>query len=125
MEKVINNESINKGEHLKNFRYKDERLVILNKLFKLLNMTEENKKFTAWDVSDSVSDELEKMLPDIRKYFAISKWFCLKKNDKCAKSLSTIKHIFKDMKLKVNSYTKKIKVDGISKSCTFYEITTK
>jgi hypothetical protein len=81
-------------------QYDNERKEILNKLFNILNINEQNDMFSLHKIDNDVKiqQEILDLESDIRKYFVCYEWSCIKKKDIIKRRwLSFIKYILKDM----------------------------
>ena len=84
--------------------YNNERIIIINKLFNILELNDINKEFSLHSLDNNI-DKQNKILEletDVRKYFICSTWTCFKNKTK-RKWLSMVKYIFKDMNIKLIS----------------------
>ena len=91
--------------------YNEDRQIIINKLFEILEITEFNKSFSLHKMDDNIEKQQQvlDLEQDIKKYFICSKWTCIHKKDVQRKWLSIIKYVFRDMDIKLTSlYNKDI-----------------
>lgn len=106
--------------------FNNERKDLLNKLYNILDITNNKKTFFAPDIEDN---ELTNKLildlePDIIKYYNVSTWPAFKKNKSVDRRvLSIVKSLFKDMNLNLVSSSIRINdVDNKPKYTTIYNI---
>lgn len=86
-----------------------ERNIVINKLFDLLNINENNNKFSLHhlDNNTELQENILSLEPKIKKVFICGTWSCFKNNDFKRKPLSIIKCIMKDIGYNVLSIRKK------------------
>jgi hypothetical protein len=91
--------------------YTDERQIILNKIFEILDINEDNNTFFLRDLDndEKKQNQILELEPDIRKYFACSSWSCFGNPNIKRKVLSIIKNITKKMNYDIISKRKQIK----------------
>ena len=88
--------------------YTKEREIILHKLFKILNINEENNTFYLKDLDDDEDkqNQILELEVDIRKYFASAHWACFNNHNIKRKVLSIIKNVGKIMNYNIISNRK-------------------
>ena len=89
--------------------YKKEREEILNKLNKILGVTEDNNKFFLWDIdnNEEIQKSILELKTDVEKYFRCSGWnFFSKSLHDDRKYISLMKSLYKEFKYEL--YTKTI-----------------
>ena len=100
------------GRPSKRLKYVEERKDVLNKLYYILGVTENNTVFYFEDIDDDKKAQIKELEGDIKKYFNAGKWSCFVRNlDDPLSSL--IRTILKDMKIStvlVYEYTEDHKV---------------
>ena len=104
--------------------YDNERKSVLDKMFSILGINENNNKFLLHELD--TNEEKQKLLldlePDIKKYFICSKWSCFKDPEMKRKALSYFKHVLKEMGLNIMITTNVIKDNNDSKKRKIYHI---
>ena len=85
--------------------YNEDRQIIINKLFEILEITEFNKSFSLHKMDDNIEKQQQvlDLEQDIKKYFICSRWTCINKKDVQRKWLSMIKYVFRDMDIKLST----------------------
>jgi hypothetical protein len=113
MEDIINIDKPKAGERYKNLKYKDERKDLTKKLLQLLKIDAGNKVFTSYDLDkdEETQKKILEMIPDIEKYYSVSKWNYWRENKKDKKYISLTKSVLKDMDIIILATNKKIKQD--------------
>lgn len=112
MENNLNNITKPKvGERYKNLKYRDERKHITKQLLRLLKIDTDNKIFTSYDLDQNkeTQNKILEMIPEIEKYYTISKWNYWHENKKNKKYMSLTKSLLKDMGITFIATNKKIK----------------
>jgi hypothetical protein len=109
--------------------YTEERQIVLNKLFDILEVNEKNKKIslTELDNNEKKQNDIMNLIDDIKKYFFCSKWTYFKHKKRQMKRiyLSLIKNIMRYMNVKiVTSVLYKTYSGNIRKSETYYIFNT-
>ena len=102
--------------------YINERQIILEKIFEILNIDDSNNTFFLKDLDNDENKQnliLELEL-DIRKYFVCGYWACFNSPNVKRKVLSIIKNIVKFMNYNVISNRKFRKNEGILYRDTIY-----
>lgn len=109
-----NNDKPKLGERYKNLKYKDERKELTKRLLQYLKIDANNKVFTSFnlDNDEETQKKILDLIPDIEKYYSVSKWNYWRENKKDKKYLSLIKSLLKDMNVKILATNKKIKHDN-------------
>jgi hypothetical protein len=88
--------------------FKKERNEVLNKLNKILGITEDNDKFYLWDVDNNtdIQKGILDLKTDVEKYFRCSGWsFYSKKVGEDRKYMSLMRSIYKDFKYELFAKT--------------------
>jgi len=126
---IITNKELDdptKGERFKKYRYMNERKELTKKLLQLLGINSSNKMFNNIDINEETQTAIMKLIPNVQKYYAVTKWYYFhkskKSNDKPYISIS--KNILKDMDIKIISSTKRKKINEKYVTYTLYAITT-
>lgn len=106
-------------------KYTDERNIVLQKLFSILEITDINKKFSLkeLDQNEIKKNAIINLELEIKKYFLCSRWtyFSNKKREFKRNYLSLIKALVKTMNIKmITSTLVKKNDDNTSNSETFY-----
>ncbi len=107
--------------------YTNERNELLQKMFNILGISKENNMISLKKMDENIElqNQILELIPDIKKFFLCSRWSCFNNTTIEVKRvyLSLIKYIMKDMNIKINSATMKIKTDNDLIKCeTFYYI---
>jgi len=79
--------------------YKVERQEVLDKLNKILGITNDNNKFFLWDIdsNDDIKKSILELQTDVEKYFRCSGWnFFSKKIQEDRKYMSLIRSLYKE-----------------------------
>ena len=108
-----------KAEHV------EERINILNKLFNILNINEDNNTLYLGDLdtNEEIQQKILDLEPEIKKYFACSKWACYNNLSMKRKILSLIKNLVKTMNYEVISKRKFRKNEnGLYRDTIYYFI---
>jgi hypothetical protein len=89
--------------------YNEERQNIINKLFEILEINNNNNFFSLQKLDEDIEKQKQilDLEPDIKKFFKCSRWTCINKKNVQRKWLSIIKYLFKDMNIKYSSLTNK------------------
>jgi len=106
-------------------KYDKERMDILQKMFNILDINENNNTFLLHELDNN--DEKQKQIlelePEIKRYFICSSWSCFKDPNIKRKYLSLIKHMLKYMNYNIYSVRKFFKTENdISYRDTVYNI---
>ena len=112
-----------KIEHNKKYLYVNEQKEIIKKLFKILGIDNNKKTFCGIEIDEHAQKEIINLIPDIKKYFKVSNWSCLKieqQNEKIY--LSIIKNLLKSMKINFSVLYKPVKIGTKHTSVTLYMI---
>jgi hypothetical protein len=107
-------------------KYENERKEILQKIFNILEITDDNKMVSLkkLDGDENKQNSIIELEPDIKKYFLCSRWtyFCNKNRDIKRGYLSLIKAIMKNLNVKMTSSTLIKKIDDTKTKCETYYI---
>ncbi len=89
--------------------YNEERQNIINKLFEILEINNNNNFFSLQKLDEDIEKQKQilDLEPDIKKFFNCSRWTCINKKNVQRKWLSIIKYLFKDMNILYSSLTNK------------------
>ena len=105
-------------------QFDNERKEILNKILKILEITDVNKMISLKKLDEDIDkqNKILELVPDIKKYFICSKWnfFINKKRESNRNHVSLLKSIMKDMNINMISTVIMKKIDGKNKSETNY-----
>ena len=106
-------------------KYTNERKDILQKIFNILEISDNNKTFSLkkLDEDENKQNSIIELENDIKKYFLCSRWtYFSNKNREFKRSyLSLIKAIMKDLNIKITSSTLIKKTNDNKTKCeTFY-----
>jgi len=104
-----------------------QRIVIMQKIFNIIGITDKNRSFYSNFIEDSeeICAQIYQLEEDIQKYFYVSAWPAFKKNSKLTdkKALSIVKSVLKDMNIDLVSSCVRIKDENMkSKYATLYNI---
>ena len=107
-------------------KYTNERKDILQKIFNILEISDNNKTFSLkkLDEDENKQNSIIELENDIKKYFLCSRWtYFSNKNREFKRSyLSLIKAIMKDLDVKMTSSTLIKKIDDNKTKCeTYYD----
>jgi hypothetical protein len=106
-------------------QYNNERKQLLDKLFNILEINENNNMFSLYKLDNDI-DKQNKILElesEIKKYFICGNWTCFTKNNVKRTWLSYIKYTMKDMGYQLISSKTNIKNDdGTYKNVPLYHI---
>ena len=94
-------------------KYTKERQDVLNKMFSILGINENNNTFLLHEL-DTNTEKQNKILelePEIKKYFICGSWSCFRTPDIKRKPLSIIKCLLRDMDYVVMSSSIKVNND--------------
>lgn len=125
-----NKELNDNKEHKLNFknRFAEDRKAITKRLLLILDITNDNKKFESLtlDKNKDIQQEILNLVPEIRKFFTVAKFACLRKDGKKLDKpyLSLTRSLLKDMDIIVFPSNNKYKVDNKFVSSTSYTITS-
>jgi len=99
---------------MKNDMYTKEREVILNKIFEILNINENNNTFFLSDLDSDkkIQNNILELESDIRRYFVCCQWACFNNKNIKRKVLSIIKNIVKIMEYSMISNRKFRKIEN-------------
>lgn len=103
--------------------YDDERKVVLNKMFEILNIDEKNNMFSLhkMDNDKEKQDLIIGLEDDIKKFFLCGEWTCFKKKNTVKRRwLSMIKYVVKDMGYTLESMQLKSNSNGLKYVDTMY-----
>jgi len=107
-------------------KYTNERKDILQKIFNILEITDNNKiiSLKKLDEDKNKQKSIIELENDIKKYFLCSRWtYFSNKNREFKRSyLSLIKAIMKDLDIKMTSSTLIKKIDNNKTKCETYYI---
>lgn len=90
------------GRPSKNIKYIDEKKKVLQKLFHILKINDQNKNVFINDLDEdlNIQEDINHLSKDAKKYFNSGNWAYFKKKDQIKRPyLSLIKSILKDMKI--------------------------
>ncbi len=119
--KNINNEDV-KFIKFKHLKYKDQQKDILIKIFNILNITKENNEIKTHliDYDENKQKLILELDNDIKLYFKTSAWPAYKNLNTERRYLSLVKSIFKEMGIKHESLSCKLKYDNKIVNTTIY-----
>ena len=102
--------------------YTEERLNILNKIFEILDINENNNTFYLGDLDadENKQNQILELEIDIKKYFVCGSWACFANDNIKRKVLSIIKNLMKAMNFNIIPKRKLIKKNDISYRDTIY-----
>ena len=102
--------------------YTNERQIILDKIFKILNINENNNTFYLSDLDkdEEKQSRILELESDIRKYFVCGAWSCFNNHNVKRKVLSIIRNLVKFMNYNVISNRKIRKNDETQYRDTIY-----
>ena len=104
--------------------YTNERQIILNKIFEILNINDSNNTFFLKDLDndEEKQNQILELESDIKKYYNCHLWACFVKINMKRKYLSIIKYVMKNMNYNMIAKRKLIKIEGSEKKHqeTFY-----
>jgi hypothetical protein len=105
-------------------KYDNERLIILNKMFEILEITKDNNTFYLNDFDNNIEKQnnINTLVPDIKKYFICGRWNCFNGINVKRTPLSIIKNTLKAMDYTIISKRKQNIKDNISFKDTIYYI---
>lgn len=109
-------------------QFENERKEVLNKMFQILGINEQNNMFSLHkiDGDQEKQNAIINLQDDIKKYFLASRWTCFNKADNCKRIwLSMIKNVVKDMGYNITSSNIVSKSDDYMHNGTIYFITPK
>ena len=86
------------GRPSKRLKYVEERKDVLNKLYNILGVNENNTVFYFEDIDDDKKAQIKELEGDIKKYFNAGKWACFTKPIEHPLH-SLIRSVLKDMKV--------------------------
>lgn len=105
-------------------KYTNERKEVLNKVFAILGISENNKMISLkqLDEDENKQKSILELEADIKKYFVCSRWtYFSNRNREFKRSyLSLIKAIMRDMKVKITTLTHNKKIDDNAIKCETY-----
>jgi hypothetical protein len=80
-------------------QFEQERKEILEKVFNLLDINQDNNKFLLGTLEHNIEkqNKIYEMESDIKKVFICSRWSCFLKSDMRRRYLSIIKYLLKEM----------------------------
>ena len=90
----------------KKVMYAQEQKEVLAKLYKIIGITEENKKVFYNEIDEQQQQDILALDVDCKKYFSASSWNYFSKNPKTRRHLSLMKSILKSMKIKTEKILK-------------------
>jgi hypothetical protein len=90
--------------------YEEERKLILQKIFTILNINETNNKFLLGKLEKNIEqqNEILQLETQIKKYFICSRWSCFLKPEMKRRYLSMIKYLLKEMGYEVLPVRKRV-----------------
>lgn len=95
-------------------KFDNERKEVLNKMFQILGINENNNMFSLHklDGDQEKQNEIINLQDDIKKYFICGEWTCFKKKDTTKRIwLSMIKYVVKDMGYQIFTSRKNVNFD--------------
>jgi len=110
---------------IKKIRYKKERKEILDKIYEIIGINENNKIFYTHeiDLDENKKQKIEELIPEIKKNFSVSSWICLNNSRKMNKKhVSIVRYILKDMLIDYSSMPCKMKKNDKFINTTQYNI---
>jgi hypothetical protein len=118
------NENNSKKKRVSNryILYASERKEILNKIFEILSITDTQKDFYSHDFDENKINSIFELEDKIKMYFNTSTWAVFRPGVVKTKHLSIIKFIFKDMQVKYNTKSFKIRINKQYVNTTKYTI---
>ena len=92
-------------------KYTKERQELLDKMFSILGINENNNKFLLHELDndEKKQQDILNLEPEIKKYFICGKWGCFTDPTIKRKYLSFIKNVFKTMNYEVISVRRLVK----------------
>lgn len=102
----------------KNYLFSKERSDILNKIL-LLTSTKINSRNV--ESNANIKQELDIIIPDIKKYFSTSNWPAFKPNT-TKKHISLIKSILNDMNINYETIILRTNLNNKSSTVTIYSV---
>lgn len=129
MTTIINIQKLNDHKYdskkTKKDLYSTERLDVLNKLNKIININDDNKIINPYNLDNDIEiqNQIFSLIPDIKKFFKYGAfpYFCRKEYNN-RQYLSLIKSIYKDMGFNIVSTQKSILIDGVKKVGLIYVV---
>lgn len=100
------------GRISKSDKYKDQQLIILRKIFKILNLSLTNKIFNLHDIDNDIEkqNQIIELKAEISMYFNACKWRIFRNDVVIVREyMSIIRNVFKDLKVDFLYYVSKIK----------------
>ncbi len=93
------------GRTPKNEKYAEERKQVLNKILKILELTEKNDTFYVNDLesNDKKIEQIKNLVNDIKQYFPYSMWAYFSKPNLPYPYTSLVRSILRDMKIEFAS----------------------
>ena len=110
---------------IKKIRFIKERKEILEKIYNIIGINENNKMFYTHEIDndEEKKQKIEDLIPDIKKNFSVSTWLCFNKSRNMNKKhISIVKYILKDMIIDYSSMPCKLKKNNKFISTTQYNI---
>ena len=109
---------------LKTEIYSEERLILLNKLFEILNINDKNNTFFLSDLDKDLEKQTQilQLESDIRTCFVCGNWACFTNNNIKRKVLSIIKNLIIAMHYNIMSKRILIKKENNCGRDTIYYI---
>ena len=110
--KTLNQSSKKLGRISKSDKYKDQQLIILRKIFKILNLSLTNKIFNLHDIDNDIEkqNQIIELKAEISMYFNACKWRIFRNDVLIVREyMSIIRNVFKDLKVDFLYYVSKIK----------------
>lgn len=105
-------------------KYEEQRKEVLNKLFIILGINENNNYFELKKLNNNIEmqNKILELEPEIKKYYNYSHWECFKKYEMKKRYMSFIRYIIKNNDYKLVSNRKTIKHNDESYVDTIYHI---
>jgi hypothetical protein len=99
-------------------KYNEERKKLLEKMFEILEINNENNKFSLHelDSNEGKKQQILDLEPEIKKYFICGGWNCFKDPNIKRKYLSFIKNVFKKMNYEIISVRRLVKDNNDDKN---------
>jgi len=110
---------------IKKIRFIKERKEILEKIYNIIGINENNKMFYTHEIDndEEKKQKIEDLIPDIKKNFSVSTWLCFNKSRNMNKKhISIVKYILKDMIIDYSSMPCKLKKNNKFINTTQYNI---
>lgn len=109
---IVSKQNIKGGRQSRKIVFKQEREKILQRLYDIVGVTEDNKRFFLYDIENGKIDAIMALQDDVRKYFNAGSWAIFCKEEVVRPYMSLIRSILKDMGLKFYTVSASIKRNG-------------